>query len=230
MATWKYDVEDNDPYLFKQGDIIKIGDVATVAVADIEKGDIPKFIRKVKISPTVVYSDPPWNAGNATSFRTKAGLPRKVVFMEGFMKQFLKGVKYKKVFIEMGFQKVKEVEDLIKEAGGVVYKTYEVKYYKKHESRLIWCGWGVNSVQEKIDLTGYDDNDLPTIVIQHYTDKNDVIFDPCTGVEACTPLAAISAGRYYLGTELSPYRLCRSIHEIVKKSGGEVKKIGNLYQ
>src|SRR5579872_6851220 len=69
MVRWTYG-DAGDRYKVQPGDIWAVGD-HRLGCADLEFGQVAEFCRR--FGPwDIFYSDPPWNAGNAKAFRTKA--------------------------------------------------------------------------------------------------------------------------------------------------------------
>ena len=117
----------------KPGDIWIAGS-NILACGDVEKGSAQELVDR--FGPVnLIYTDPPWNLGIATSFRKVAGFPKDVDFW-----QLLRGMLQVSktctgdVFVEMGKQNVNALEKLAigDFAANVVYR-WEIKYIK---------GWG----------------------------------------------------------------------------------------
>src|SRR5665811_2154350 len=102
-VAWQYG-EAGDQYPLDFGDVVQIGP-HIVACGDLEKGQGEQCVEMVGRSD-IAYVDPPWNQGNISSFRTKAGVSTGLMFMAQFIDVFLGVLKTTQgpIYIEMGKQ------------------------------------------------------------------------------------------------------------------------------
>ena len=111
MSPWHYASTGGLNYPVQPGDVWRAGP-HVIACGDLEAGDGLRLVDKFG-APDLVYSDPPWNDGNAGAFRTKAGTPRQVNFT-AFLDQLLTVVRMARrdVFLEMGLANAPHLMDL----------------------------------------------------------------------------------------------------------------------
>ena len=79
MASWTYASSGGEEYPVQDGDLWTAGP-HRIACGDLERGDALDLLHNLKALPDIVYTDPPWNAGNAASFRrrTKSSIVRAI--------------------------------------------------------------------------------------------------------------------------------------------------------
>jgi len=226
MVTYKWNYGTaGDRWPVASGDIWKVGN-HILACGDLEQGDGMKLLQTINLQPDMVYVDPPWNAGNACSFRTKAGVSRKVDF-ESFLQSLLNVVSRSQgdIYIEMGRQETERLLRLIMANGGKVMNVWGITYYRKNPCHLVRCTW-CESHEIEVDFTGMDDDDTPAIAMFHSTQKGQWVFDPCLG-RGLTSLVAQRLDRRCVGLELHPRRLACAIDKL-HKAGLSPQKRGNL--
>jgi hypothetical protein len=201
---WHYASSGGLNYPVQPGDVWRAGP-HVIACGDLEAGDGLRLIDRFGV-PDVVYSDPPWNDGNAGAFRTKAAMPRKVDFTQ-FLRALLNVVRTARrdVFLEMGLAKTPLLMDLIAQHGGQVMRCWSITYYRRHPCALLHLRWqGESAVVD--GLTGMDDDDTPAAALGACLRASDVVMDPCTG-RGLTAFTVATAGRTFMGLELSPWRM-----------------------
>lgn len=218
MAVWEYSGA-HKKYPVKAGDTWKLGQ-HTFLCGDLE-GDSPLWEKLSTMTPDLVYVDPPWNNGNARSFRTKAGVDgeqgRTVDFVSLLKIVLRPSVAFNALtFIEAGKREQNIVKGIIEDLGGVVGATWEILYYKRSPCILIAADFRLNPQNDYPNFTGLDDEDTPDLAIQHY--KPSLVLDPCAG-RGGTARAAELAGVASLTHELSPYRMAEALQSVVAISG-----------
>lgn len=220
---WTYgDAGDRWPVQF--GDLWKVGPHHFVC-GDIQQGYSPKvmalattlFGREIDM----IYSDPPWDAGNAKGFRTKAGyINDEKVDFEQFNREILYPFKGREIdiYIEGGVRTGDMLKALFSEYGFTVMEEFSIKYFKKHPCWLYHLHADPSkSIMHptEVDVTGMDDTLTPFWAVKRSSNPGDLIYDCCMG-QGLTSRAAATQGRLALGLELNPRRLAVTIDELVK--------------
>lgn len=168
--------------------------------------------------PEIAYVDPPWNQAMVTSYYKKAGIAGSYKFwdvLEAIL-QVLSTVRFDS-FIEIGKEHVEELGQRIEQSGGMVFKTWEVTYFRDRLSYLIHACWN-GSLYEQFrneDFSGIDDGQLPYKICS-LLPRGTTILDPCTG-KGRTARAALKYGLRFIGTELYDRRLAHAVLATSKK-------------
>ena len=173
-----------------------------------------------------MWVDPPWNSGNAATFRTKAGVPNKVDIHELLDLVF---VLFKKtegsIYIEIGKQTFVYVYDFLKQREGNVIQDWDIFYYGKKPCKYIRSG------KEKIDFdfTGIDEMKVPLPSFEHEIKVNNIktVFDCCVG-QGLVPTVADKLGLNFIGTDLNNRRIAVSLDKLNKQSGYAPLKVGHI--
>jgi len=235
VADWKYG-DAGDLYPMERGQVWHVNE-AYFAVGDLEENDALKFLefmeKTLEIVPTAFYSDPPWDKGNAKSFRTKAfgkENSRAVDFVGSLLPRIVEACRTScdMFAIEMGD---KHVEDLVTELmkqGANGTSIAPITYYKKHPCRIVCGTFGSTSVQavEASEFAGMDDEDTPGIFIRPLA-LNTVVFDCCVG-QGLTCMVADGLGHRSMGMELNPRRAACGVKHIVDTTGFQPELVGSF--
>lgn len=207
VKRWDYgDAGDRIPV--RPGDVWVAGP-HRVACADLEAGGVA--VARRLGAPTVLVCDPPWNSGNATAFRTKANMPRKVSF-PALMQRVLAcaGASVAEAWVEMGPSGESAFLTVAQAEGWHLTERFPVTYYKKHPcAMLLLTRTGTASGPMPV-LIGRDDMDVIDDILLARTQPGDAILDPCLG-RGLMLRAALRTGRVCYGTELHPRRLAAAI-------------------
>lgn len=169
---------------------------------------------------SLIYTDPPWNAGNAASFRTKAGVTKRQVDMNDLLTAVLEPARSRGLlaFMEGGVKQQAMVNGLVKSLGGYVGDNWDITYYKKKPCFILAADFRDEPVNDYPDLTGLDDDDTPRAVLEHYASAfggSKLVVDPCGG-RGLTTRTAAQCGWKAVTSELSPYRMAEAIDSVVK--------------
>lgn len=202
MRTWNYD-GSIDRFPLEPGELWTCQH-GKLMVRDLYAG-LPSFMAEADC----IFVDPPWNAGNENSFRTKAQLPHNRSGFERFLDMLfsrLDAIAPKTCFIEIGRQNVGAIEQRL--AARFDYLTrYPSTYYRKHPCFVLRAG----RRPPTIDYSGLDEADvIARICAEEYFE---VIADPCMG-RGLVGLHAFANKRQFRGTELSPARLAVLVNKI----------------
>lgn len=210
-GRWKYG-DAGDEFPIEDGAVWTCGP-HLVAAGDLERGDGLELLNLAGGAVDLVYVDPPWNAGNARSFRTKAGVGRSVVW-DAFLDTLLQVVKHNRLgaWIEMSDTEpaIDGLSRAVARAGGLVYRVEHVRYYRRHRSAVVYAAWGEpDQRMMDVQVAGLDDDDIPLAVLQTVP-AGITVMDPCTGL-GCTGRAAEQRGCRFVGLELNPRRLANLV-------------------
>ena len=235
MVDWKYG-DAGDLYPMERGQIWRVNE-AYFAVGDLEENDALKFLVHMKteldVVPTAFYSDPPWDKGNAKSFRTKAfgkEHSRIVDFVGSLLPRIVTACRMScgPFAVEMG---EKHVEDLVTElmkqgANGTAIAP--ITYYKKYPCRIVCGTFGSTPVQacEASKFVGLDDEDTPAQFIRPLS-LDTVVFDCCVG-QGLTCIAADGTGHRSMGMELNPRRAACGVKIIAQDTGYQPELVGSF--
>ncbi len=219
-AKWDYG-NAGDLYPVRAGQTWEVGQ-HRFTCGDLEDGGAAVI---AQTQADVAYCDPPWNPGNCSAFRTKAGVPRKVNFAL-FMDALAKAVKTTggNVFLEMGVKHAAEVVKAMENQGGQLLSLWNITYYRKKPCRLGMFNWsGVPDTFTR-NLTGMDDENTPDAVLSSYP-PGLVVLDPCCG-RGLTARAAHRAGHRFVGMELHPRRMADGLLRLSQLTGEEPRRVG----
>ena len=108
----------------KRGELWKVGD-HQILCEDWHLGPKESYETN-KYCLDMIYIDPPWNQGNAKSFRTKAGVPEPKLEWPHFVEKLVSIVKHCKgdVYVEMGQKELAEGN------GAMILNIWDIVYYK----------------------------------------------------------------------------------------------------
>lgn len=228
----------HDMWPVEVGQLWKVGPHQLLC-EDFHQGDPKSYNRIIKIHPDMVYCDPPWDPGNAKSFRTKAGVPDPSLDFREFMKLLIGYWKNCKGYVvyEMGAKWNKEVQDMIGEAGGTVLNEWPIYYFRRGNNPgrpciLVRCTWNEDLANKGPEYPkheppvdeegeGLNDDKTPLWAIENFSQKGDVVADYCTG-KGCTAWSADQLDRVFVGTELHPRRMANAIAKLVYSGKGHV--------
>ena len=202
-------------YPVQRGDVWSVGN-ARFMCGDAETQDWQRFSQMIT-TPSVVYVDPPWGPGNATSFRRKASADGKASYPEllARLSQLVKRCSGS-VFIEMGLRWVSTLDHAMQGAGATLRDRWQITYYRKSPSILSRYTFRGDDGFSR-DLSGQDDSRTPYLVLEQYS-PGAVVLDTMCG-QGLTALAAIQAGHQFWGFELHPRRMASALQKCGAASG-----------
>jgi len=207
----------------KPGDIFSAGPHRFLC-GDIEKDDVCKLLDIPK-EIYMVYSDPPWNPGNAKMWRTlskRDGETGRKVEWNNFVNRFCVTANQphpNHIFVEMG---VRQSSDFISSAMCIGFSKFKrewnVFYNYTHPNKLLYFS----------DIGGFTGNpeglkneSMTKHVFERIYKQGEIVFDPCTGL-GMTARMAHRFGMVFYGNELNPLRLKKTLewmskyYEIIK--------------
>jgi len=234
MSKWTYQSSGGENYPVAPGDTWAVGSHILMC-ADLEDG-AGLALLDLTGDPDVVYVDPPWNAGLARGFRTKAGVDGDA----GGRKVDVWGSLHARIFdvcararlgawVEGSLVHKAEILAAASKAGARLWKEWEITYYQTSPAYLAHFLWHSAPDAMPPDLAGQDDEDTPRIALQWMMAigallPGQLVIDPCTGL-GLTGTTAASLGLRFAGTELSPFRMSGALTALAKATGLEPQRI-----
>lgn len=213
----KWPVEPGDVWVFDTG-------LARhwFACGDLE-GVTPLSALLDKLTPTLVYVDPPYNAGLARGYRTKAGVdngPGRKVDIHSLWEAVLRPAKHFGLvaYVETGQGQQAALEAAINAMGGQVGAAWEITYYRDKPASLVAADFRARPSFDYPEFTGLDDEDTPTVALSRH--PRGLVLDPCAG-RGLTARAAFMQDWESLSHELSPYRTAEAINHFHRLTGIE---------
>jgi hypothetical protein len=167
---------------------------------------------------TIVYADPPWNAGNLSSFYTKARKLKPAFSYLDVYARVLELAGDRPCFIEGGLREERAVRDLIDAA---YYARFEITYFRKLPCVLHYAG--PTRLPGWFDPSGLDDLDTPVAVMQLY--ETGVVLDPCCG-QGLTSRCAAEAGWRSINNELHRNRMSSALAQMSRQLGRDPELVG----
>lgn len=227
---WDYG-DAGDRWQVEPGSLWEVGP-HKLACADLQNRDqMDDALVFFEGVPEMVYTDPPWDAGNARGFRTKAH--RSTPSIETNKVEFgdlidavidIASLATGPVFMEMGLKEVERVKQHIEVNGGTSWEVIPITYYKTKPCVLIHASfspsyYGSESIAE---AHGLDDEETPSWVIERFATVGPVL-DVCMG-RGLIAEAADQHGKVAWGIELNPRRLAVTIDKLAKR-GHEPRRV-----
>ncbi len=219
---WMYG-DAGDRYPVSIGDIWQV-DKHLFACGDLEEGYAQELLTYANVSPVATFVDPPWIAGNATAFRTKAGVSRKVDYMHLMSCIFDVITHIPFCVMTMGNKSSEQIVGLGKQKGFAHTRSFPMFYYRVHPCRLLLFS------QEPLDFEPpcADEDPVWIACMDALLTSGNTIFDPCVG-RGGTAIHAHQRGCTMIGMELHPRRLAVTLDRLEKASAGIPQKVGVLH-
>lgn len=192
-----------------------------VAVADVEVDDVLGYLKGYG-PPRLIYSDLPYDARIATTFRRWIGDERRVDY-ERLAYAFATAAAATQgyVALETGARSSGVVSDALRAAGGVVEGVAHATYdHGKGKCHVVLARFGDPPDGCRIrveDLEGQDSWDLPGLCIERGTNRGDVVTDLCVGL-GLTAVQAARHHRFFVGCELNEDRARRTVAAMVRET------------
>lgn len=171
---------------------------------------------------TVIYSDPPWNQGNLTAFRTKAGLDRGGHSWLEVYERISELAAHRPQFLEGGRREAAAVQATLAAQlrQGEVVRTWPIRYYRRHPAVLHYAG---PPLAPAMDPGGLDDDDVPGYLLSRL--PCGIVGDPCAG-RGVTSRAAEQSGWASVNVELHPNRVSAALARMNTLTGAPVVLLG----
>lgn len=216
---WTYG-EEGLAFPVKRGQVWQVTTNHVYTCSDLMASKIfEQALARVR-TPTLLYSDPPWNQSNVNGFRTKAGLEAaEHTYLDLYQAIISFGSRYSiPMWIEGGNRERSKVLDLL---PGPVKTAYSIMYYRTHPCSLLYSGMETSRVPGDL-LKGKEDDYTPGIVMEHY--PQGVVIDPCAG-QGLTAIEAQRHGWSSATNELHPQRMSCALYRMRELTGVEPKQI-----
>jgi hypothetical protein len=218
-TPFKY-AEDTGDYPVETGDVWTLHSrehatpIAALACCDLNQpAALDRALNLIGEEPAAGFVDPPWNGGNARSFRTKAGLATEgPIDFPALINVVLRRLP-NECAIEMGIAATPAVINQAESLGFTHVNTYETTYYRKNPCRLIVFGHRIIP-----DAFGADDAHLPGLVTRALVPQNGVLIDPMFG-RGLAAVSAVGIGRRFVGSELNPRRVAITLQKLARLTG-----------
>lgn len=167
---------------------------------------LPEFMREADL----IFTDSPWNTGNMKSFYTKANEVPPEDRFEAFVARLFRCIFYihpKTTYLEIGKE---YLADYIMEMRKIYkYVTfYNSSYYHRRSNHCYIVRGSDKAARPKLD-----DIDEEDVISQVIASEGTVIGDLCMG-RGLVAMAALSAGKRFVGTELNPKRLSVAVERL----------------
>ena len=199
---------------------VKAGEVWGCANAIFVCGDLEEDSRLEDVLTDypcdMMYVDPPWGAGVASTYRTKAGVQRRQVNANNLYQRIVEPARVRQqlAYVETGIRQRKWLLGLLNDLGAQV-TVWDTTYYGNKPSVLAAADWRPEPTGLP-NFTGLDDEDTPLVAIKAH--KPGRVLDPCGG-RGLTARAAWQAGTASLLHELSPYRMAEALKAMLALTG-----------
>lgn len=185
---------------------------------DLERHDHRRLLEGRAVD--VMYADPPWDAGNARAFRTKAGDGRRVDFPAllaavADATRFVRAV----VFLEMGLRSFDLMVSTMQGAGLHTAGQWLVWYGRPPRPNMLWAGarGPVHAWRSDVIVDGKGGEPVPEWALSHAERSGwKTVLDPCIGL-GMTARVAHRHGLQVLGMELHPKRLAVTIAWLARR-------------
>jgi hypothetical protein len=236
MSMFAYK-EDDDRYNVHPGDVWQALDLTGTPRAILACGDIQRdtfqLAHQAAGAPRIslLYSDPPWGAGNARTFRTKAGLrdgPVDFTILAQHIAALCRLAAH--YIIEMGGRYYQHVQTILQDVTERPVHAYRGGWGPRAKPGAVARGEARYSSMRYLTSTELDvldgtcDHYTPALSINALTQPGDWIADCCTG-RGLTPRSAISSGRRFVGSELNPRRVAITLQKLSNEHALQPERI-----
>jgi hypothetical protein len=230
---WTYASDGGEKYPVSYGQLWTVnGHLYHCQDLEAEKSDWTDDVARLR--PKLVYTDPPWGAGNARTFRTKAGVDGalgRAVNTINLHKKILEPFAALKIlaYVETGLREEHELKRVAAELGGVCVGRWDITYYQTKPCVLFAFDFGETKPYTLPNLNGMDDDDTPLAVFKHhlaegFLREGNLIADPCAG-RGLTAASANRVGLQALTNELHPNRISCAMWKINKATNAQPQRI-----
>jgi len=185
-----------------------VGNIGRVAVHNLFD-PLPAWMREADL----VFIDPPWNLGNLNTFYTKAERTDYQTSFTTFADAVfdrIEEISPRVCYIEMGKQNVMNFQDRLARIYPHV-QVWPVTYYRRNPCFILR---GALEGETARDYSGVDEAEVIKIVGRE--ESYETIGDFVMG-RGLVGLAAHTAGRRFVGTELNPRRLACLLDALAEK-------------
>ena len=180
----------NEPHIFPDGSCVQVHDIFEI---------LPEFM----LGADLIFTDPPWNQGNMSSFYSKAGIPPSKDYDDLYVRLFdcIREIRPKICYVEVGKQYlarfINEMEKIYR------YVTfYNSSYYHKLKN-ICYVIRGADKAKKPV-LDYIDEEDIIEWICAN--ESYNCIGDLCMG-RGLVGFNAYKNGKRFVGTELNHKRL-----------------------
>ena len=178
-------------------------------ITDPELGETPAGSALRALAPTLIYVDPPWNAGLTSTFYSNVGLekPEKTTFLR-IHERIVELADGRDLWLE-GTEHQPEVDEVAELLQGAAhYKLFEMTWARGRETGVVHYR---GSEPPPANPSGLDSAEIPGYVLSRYA--RGTVLDPCVG-SGTTPLHAADQGWSSLNIDLSPRRISQALSRL----------------
>jgi DNA modification methylase len=176
----------------------------------------------------LIYSDPPWNAGNAKMWRTLSkcdGIRGRLIDWDYFIMQLciqIKVVNPDHIFLETGCKQTEDIINRLNLLGFPKHRdTWQVFYNSIHPNMISYFS---DKPSFKGNPTGMKNEAMTKYIFKNIAKKNEIVFDPCIGL-GMTARMAYNFDMICYGNDLNPERLEKTMLWLSKKTGNKIERI-----
>ena len=214
--SWeKFPIKDNE--VWKAGPNIMV----CADLMDLDASNLKHVFGRDQID--MLYSDPPWNQGNISTFITKAKLEKKIdywAFIDHLTKT-AKAFRPRFSYLEGGLKQRAQLVEAINKNLSAPPHIYQIRYYNRHKCLLYRAS---TPDSPSPNLTGLDDTKTPFAAMEFDQPKS--ALDLCMG-RGGTARAAHQLGIPCFGVELNKRRLANLL-DFYAQNGLEPRPIGRV--
>jgi len=205
----------------------------TFLCGDLEDGAFDRLLSLLPTAPSMVYSDPPWNAGNCRYWRTHAGVGRSVDF-EAFSAILAHGIQasgVREAWLEMGLSETPRWLEIVRPDLPPPAGQWQVYYgppvtagpYKGCVGRPNYLHRFSDWCDVDSDPTGLKGERVTEWAFRNSAVSGGIVVDPCVG-RGMTVRMAHRFGMICFGNELNPKRLAVLL-EWLRRAGYEPERV-----
>lgn len=213
--------------LMAPGEVLEVGRHRVVC-GDLESTDVAQLMANTS-KAAVIYSDPPWGAGNLRYWRTMNqqelegnGPERWQRFLAAFGRTVAAHLAQDGVlFAEMGMRWENDLIGAMAGHGLLHRGIWKVQYGSpKRPNLLLAFTWPDCSKPEFCDVNGKDGLDVVMSAVFPVRRPGGILLDPCCGL-GNSAAVAMETGMVFRGMELNPARLARTVELLQKGTGAD---------
>jgi hypothetical protein len=192
--------------------------------------------------PSMAYTDPPWNAGNARAFRTKANaetpsIKTRPVDFERLLEYAFQALAMVEgaVFVEMGNRSTDITANIAQVYGLDLIDYWPITYYGSKPCSLLlfremvpsdrsWMPVTNLFMEEDMEPTPAGMDEPAEWCIRAASAEGDLVFDPFLG-QGLVAVSAAKNDRLVCGCELNPRRLAVALDKLSKLIDEQPRRI-----
>jgi hypothetical protein len=230
--------EDDGRFPVAVGDVWQAEDATGAAHAILACGDLQlgswQAAHRAAGEPRIslLYADPPWGAGNAKTFRTKAGLNDGPVDFPALVQAIAVIADLAAEWvIEMGGRQAAQTSAILEDVTGRSIHAYRGGWGRKAVPGAVQRGEAEYSKMQYLTtstraecLDGVCDDYTPPLAIEALTQPGQWVTDCCTG-RGLTPRSALKLGRRFVGSELNPRRMAITLQKLCNENNLDARKV-----